>query len=228
MAIFRLSNCKECGSWSKQDVLCGGLWLKILLYRYDNQGAYGRTVVFHTAFDKTVNAQVKKQMDVLVWFWSETHSEVRVKYQTSVMFGNARAEDVVKEILGVLEKLAIPHRLMLFLGMDGPNVNKCIMHKINQVKKEKGYQPLVKCPPSHPINIYHNSFQKGMAQYGYSAEELCLNLYNFFKRSSYRWKDLWNWGITCSWRADSTTSCSESMVVTCSNIPMPCHNQGCS
>ena len=29
-----------------------------------------------------------------------------------------------------------------------------------------------------------------MAQYGYSAEELSLNLYYFFKRSSYRWKDL--------------------------------------
>ena len=34
----------------------------------------------------------------------------------------------------------------------------------------------------------HNSFQKSMAQYGYSAEELCLNLYYFFKRSSRRLK----------------------------------------
>ena len=59
----------------------------------------------------------------------------------SVMFGYARAEDVVKEMLGVLDKLAIPLRLMLSLGMDGPNVNKSKMHNINQVKKEKGYQP---------------------------------------------------------------------------------------
>ena len=62
---------------------------------------------FTLHFDETVNAQVIKQMDVLVWFWSETHNEVRVKSLTSVMFGDARAEDVVKEILGVLDRLAI-------------------------------------------------------------------------------------------------------------------------
>ena len=39
----------ECGNWSKQDILCGGLWLKTLLYRYENVRAYGRTVIFHTA-----------------------------------------------------------------------------------------------------------------------------------------------------------------------------------
>ena len=60
-----------------------------------------------------------------------------VKYLTSVMFGHARAEDVVKEILGVLNKLAVPLTVMLSLGMHWPNVNKFIMHKINQVKKEK-------------------------------------------------------------------------------------------
>ena len=131
-----------------------------------------------------MNAQVKKQMDTIVQFWSEIHNEVRVKYLTSVMFWHARAEDVVKEMLGALDKLAIPLRLMLSLGMDGPNVNKSIMHKINQVKKEKGYQPLVKFPPSGPIHIFHNSFWKGMTQYGYSVDELCLNIYYFFKRSS--------------------------------------------
>ena len=69
------------------------------------------------------------------------------------MFGHARAEDVVKEMLGVLDKLAVPLRLILSLGMDGPNVNKSIMHKINQVKKEKGYQRLVKYPPSLSIHM---------------------------------------------------------------------------
>ena len=79
------------------------------------------------------------QTDVLVQFWSETHNELRLKYLTSVMFGNARIEDAVKEMFGVLDKLAIPLRLLFSHGMDGPNVNKSIMHKINQVKKEKGY-----------------------------------------------------------------------------------------
>ena len=102
------------------------------------------------------------------------------------MFGYARAEDVVKELLGVLDKLAIPLRMMLSLGMDRPIVKESIMHKTNQVKKKKGYQPLVKCPPSCLIYIFHNSFQKGMSWYGYNAEELCLNVYYFLKRSSCR------------------------------------------
>ena len=59
---------------------------------------------FALHLDKTANAQVKKQMDVLVRFWSETHSEVRLMFLTSVMFGHARAEDVLKEMLGVLDK----------------------------------------------------------------------------------------------------------------------------
>ena len=40
------------------------------------------------------------------------------------------------------------------------------------------------------MHICHDSFQKDMAQNGYNAEELCLNLYYFFKRSSCRWKGL--------------------------------------
>ena len=45
---------------------------------------------------------------------------------------------------------------------------------------------------THPASQFtcHSSFQKGTAQYEYNAEELCLNLYYFFKRSSCRQKDL--------------------------------------
>ena len=86
------------------------------------------------------------------------------------MFGHFKAEDIVKEMLDVLDKLAIPIKLMVSLGMDGPNVNKSIMVKLNQVKTEKGFQPLVKCPPSCLIHVCQNSFQKGLAKCGYNAE----------------------------------------------------------
>ena len=38
-----------------------------------------------------------------------------------IMFGHAKSPDVVTEILKSSEKLAIPLKLMLSLGMDGPN-----------------------------------------------------------------------------------------------------------
>ena len=145
---------------------------------------------FTLHFDQTATAQVKKQVNLLVHYWSETHHEGKVKYQTSVMFGHSKAEDVVKEMLVLLDKLAIPIKFMVSLGMDGPNINKSIMKKWNKVKRKKGFQPFVKCPPSFPIHVWLNSFQKGLAKYGYNAEELCLSLYYFFKRISCRKKNL--------------------------------------
>ena len=76
---------------------------------------------------------------------------------------------MVTEILKKLEKLAIPLKLMLSLGIDGPQVTKPIMNKLNQIKKEEGYQQLVKYPPSCLIYVCYNSFKKGIAKYGYNA-----------------------------------------------------------
>ena len=101
---------------------------------------------FTLHFDETITAQVKKQMDLLVCYWSEVDDRVKVTYLMSIMFGHAKVPDVVAEILKSLEKLAIPLKLMLFLGMDGPNVNKSILNKLNAIKKGKGYQQLVICP----------------------------------------------------------------------------------
>ena len=43
------------------------------------------------------------------------------------MLGHAKADTVVHEMLETLEKLALPLKLVLSLGMDGPNVNKSIL-----------------------------------------------------------------------------------------------------
>ena len=61
---------------------------------------------FTLHFDETVTAQKRKQMDLLVRFWSEIHNEVKVKYLTSIMFGHAKAADVVTEIMQALENLS--------------------------------------------------------------------------------------------------------------------------
>ena len=76
-------------------------------------------------------------MDLTVCYWSEVGNGVKIKYLTSVMSGHANAQDVVTEIFKALEKSAIPLKLILSLGMDGPNVNKSIMKKINQIKKQR-------------------------------------------------------------------------------------------
>ena len=145
---------------------------------------------FTLHFDETVTAQKRKQMDLLVHFWSEIHNEVKVKYLTSIMFGHAKAADVVMEIMQALENLSLPFKLMLSLGMDGPNVNKSILAKMNKLKKEKGYPELVQSPRRCLIHVCHNSFRAGLKKYGSDAEELCLNLYYFISKSPARREDL--------------------------------------
>lgn len=145
---------------------------------------------FTLHFDETVSAQVKKHMDLLVRYWSHESNCVKVRYLASIMLGHAKADTVVHEMLKVLEKFALPLKLILSLGMDGPNVNKSILGKIDEKKKEKGYKPLVRCPVSCLIHVCHNSFRKGLKQYGENAEELCLNLYYFFKNNPSRREDL--------------------------------------
>ena len=74
---------------------------------------------FTLCFNEEIRAQIKKKTNgigSMVLFWGR---DVNVKYCTSIMFGHTKAEDV-KGILNALEKLVVPLRLMLFLGMDGP------------------------------------------------------------------------------------------------------------
>ena len=125
-------------------------------------------------------------MDLLECYWSEKSNGIKVMYLALIMLGHAKANTVVHEMLKVLEKLALPLKLILLLGMDGPNVNKSILGKLNEKKKEKGYKPLVRYPVSCLIHVCCNSFCEGLKQYGDNAEELCLNLHYFFKNNPSR------------------------------------------
>ena len=61
-------------------------------------------------------------------------------------------------VMQALENLSLPFTLMLSFEMDGPNVNKSILSKMNQLKKEKGYPELVQCPQTCLIHVCHNGF----------------------------------------------------------------------
>jgi hypothetical protein len=145
---------------------------------------------FTLHFDETMNAQVKKQMDVLVRFWCEGKGEVQVRYLSSIMFGHAKAVDVVAELMALLDRHSIPLEQLLSLGMDGPNVNKSIQAKIDKVKRENGLPPLVMCPKSCLLHTCHNSFVKGMKEFGLESENLANQIFYFFKRSPTRRHDL--------------------------------------
>ena len=85
---------------------------------------------------ETSSVQPYTTIELLVWYWSEVDHGVKIKYLTSVMFTYAKGHDVMTEILKALKKLAIPFKLMLSAGIDGLNVNKSILNKLNQIKRK--------------------------------------------------------------------------------------------
>ena len=66
---------------------------------YINQMTIRETVEGHSyfklQFDGTVTAQVKKQLDLSVHYWSEVDCRIKIKYLMSFMFCHAKAKDVV-------------------------------------------------------------------------------------------------------------------------------------
>ena len=88
---------------------------------------------FSVHFDETTTAQVKKQMDLTLRYWSPTHNEVWVTSYTSLFFGHAEGEKVAKKIYQQLVSDGIPVKRMASLIHDGPNINKTIFHQINEL-----------------------------------------------------------------------------------------------
>ena len=58
--------------------------------------------------DETTTAQVKKQCDLLIRYWSEELDEVCTKYITSKMFGHTSAEHLMQLTLAVLVECSLP------------------------------------------------------------------------------------------------------------------------
>ena len=108
-------------------------------------------------FDETTNIQVKKQMDVLVRYYSEKHGEVKVRFLKALMFGHAFAKTVGDELWKTVEESRLSPRFLLSLSSDGPNVNKSIKQNINNKLQENFKRQLVDTG-SCQIHVAHNSF----------------------------------------------------------------------
>ena len=87
---------------------------------------------FTLHFDETMTSQIKKQLDILVRYFSDNHNEVRVRFLKAAVFGHAYAESVANELCETLQKFSLPFKYLLSLSSDGPYVNKAIKTNINR------------------------------------------------------------------------------------------------
>ena len=74
--------------------------------------------------DETTTAQVKKQCDFLIRYWSEELDEACTRYITSKIFGQTSAEHPMQLTLDVLEECSVPAEKFANISTDDPNINK--------------------------------------------------------------------------------------------------------
>ena len=123
-------------------------------------------------FEETTNTKDEKQMDILKRYWSENCNEVCTYYLTSLMFGRAKAEDL----------------MFMSLQDDGPNINKAMWHLLNEeLKKSKKMRllPLLVCT----IHTIHNGFHKGVDVYGQVCKQVAFDLHAWFKQAPCKQED---------------------------------------
>ena len=121
-------------------------------------------------------------------YYSDNHNEVRVRFLKTAVFGHAYAESVANELCETLQKFSLPLKYLLLLSSDGPNVNKAIKTNINSKLKANYQRELVYTGPCQ-LRVIHNSFRKGVEGYGSDVENLCIDIYYFFKLSPPRRED---------------------------------------
>ena len=149
-----------------------------------------QSFAFYTIhFDETTTAQMKKQMDVLIRYFSESEKEVKVRFLKALTFGHAKADTVTEELCKTIEGLGLPLQYLLSVCCDGPNVNKSIKKKLNVKLQEKFKRNLVETGPCQ-LHVVHNAFHKGVQAFGDDIENLCIDLFYFFKTSPARREDL--------------------------------------
>lgn len=139
-------------------------------------------------YDETTTAETKKQMDLVVRYWSEHQNKIVVHYLESHFFGHAKADTVADTILTTLTNDKLHLNKLLCLASDGPNVNKAVAVQVNKSLDEVKLPHLIGIGMCN-IHVVHNSFGKGIAVFGAECEQLAIDLFYWFKKSAPRRED---------------------------------------
>ena len=111
-------------------------------------------------------------------------------YGHSLFFGHAEGLKLAARIDQELKNDCLPAANLSTLLKDGPNLNKTIFNKLQSLIKAEnaqfnGFVDLGSCI----LHNVHNSFGKGLKQFGKKIDRLCLDLYSLFKYSAARRED---------------------------------------
>ena len=112
-------------------------------------------------FDKTMTYQDRKQLDVLLRYWSNARKQIVSKYLTSMFFGVASGIDISLNILQAIKETGLPLDKLFNISSDGPNINKTVRRELNDTFKKEGFSGLI-AQITCFLHIMHNTFRKGL------------------------------------------------------------------
>ena len=96
-------------------------------------------------------------------------------------FGHAEGEKVARKIYEQIVSDGIPVHKMASLIRDGPNVNKTIFWKMNElITLENPEFPGLVDLGSCSIHVIHNAFGKGLELHGKEIDQLWMDLQSLF------------------------------------------------
>ncbi|CAF2855769.1 unnamed protein product [Rotaria sp. Silwood2] len=143
---------------------------------------------FVLCFDEQTNVQNKKQLDLLIKFWSYGEGLVVTRYYKSVMLGHTQAHVLQDAIINSFKTDGINLKRLLMLERDNPFVNISLENLIDEEMKkiESGLLLL----GSGNLHSVHNGFKTGISSANWHVENICTEIYSWFKQSPARKEDL--------------------------------------
>ena len=141
-------------------------------------------------FDETTTAQVKKQYDGYITYYSSSKKEIMTSYCGSLFLGHCKADDLVRHFFEFMGTMNLDVNILLNIGMDGPSVNKKFERNLLQsLEVNEGTRFI--CIGSCPLHIVNNSFGEGMGSLRavINLDQFAIDLHFFFKYSAARRED---------------------------------------
>ncbi|CAM4967600.1 unnamed protein product [Rotaria socialis] len=143
---------------------------------------------FVLCIDEQTNNQSKKQLDLLVKFWSNDDGLVVTRYYKSILLGHAQASVLQSAICDAFKADGINLKRLLMLGRDNPSVNITLENLIDQEMKKLGSGLLFL--GSCNLHVVYNGFKAGLSSTSWYVENVCTDIYSWFKQSPARKEDL--------------------------------------
>jgi hypothetical protein len=136
--------------------------------------------LFTLIFDETTNVSSKKQLSIMVRYFSESLGKIVIHHLQTYFMGSATGQLIFEKLCYAMESNGLSYKNLLMLSSDGPNVNKTVYCLLNEKKKNMTDGRSLVSFGTCNLHIAHNTFAKGLSVFGEDAAELASSLHRFF------------------------------------------------